>query len=265
MTDLSNVLATSTSRRSDAGSAPPRMIGYASARAAISVAERREMYRLLETYFSGTSRQQFEADLEEKETVFLLRDSISGQIQGFSTSMRLSACVDGQEVVAFFSGDTIVAREYWGDSLLARLWSQTVFAEADLITSARPSVRVYWYLICSGYRTWRFLPVFFREYWPNMFAPTPAHQKNILDAVGKQKFGEQYFAGRGVVRLRSAAPLRSGVSEVTAQRLEDPQVAFFARMNPGHAAGDELACLTEITPGNLTKAGQRMVGSPIQQ
>ncbi len=264
MSDLSSVLATSTSRRSDAA-APPRMIGCVTPRAAVSFAERGEMYRLLETYFSGTSPQQFEADLEEKESVFLLRDSISGQIQGFSTSMRLSARVDGREIVAFFSGDTIVAREYWGDSLLARLWSQTVFAEADLITAARPDVRVYWYLICSGYRTWRFLPVFFREYWPNMSGPTPAHQQNILDVLGRQKFGDQYIAGAGVVRLRSAAPLRNGVSEVTPQRLEDPQVGFFARMNPGHVTGDELACLTQITPGNLTKAGQRMVGSPIKQ
>jgi hypothetical protein len=223
------------------------------------------MYRLMETYFAGTSRQQFEADLGEKEKVFLLRDSVSSQIQGFSTSMRLSANIDGQHVVAFFSGDTIIAREYWGDSLLARLWSRTVFAEADLITAAHPSTRVYWYLICSGYRTWRFLPVFFREYWPNLGAPTPAHQKNILDTLGERKFGAQYVRCAGVVRLRSATPLRDGISDITEQRLADPQIAFFARINPGHTAGDELACLTEISPNNLTRAGRRMVGSPVGQ
>jgi hypothetical protein len=31
-------------------------------------------------------------------------------------------------------------------------------------------------------------------------------------------------------------------------------------MNPGHANGDELACLTEISRSNLTPAGERMVG-----
>ena len=134
-----------------------------------------------------------------------------------------------------------------------------------MITLAQPATRVYWYLICSGYRTWRFLPVFFREYWPNMFAPTPRYQQQILDTLGAKKFGDQYVPGAGVVRLSSAAPLRHGVSDVTARRLSDPQVAFFARVNPGHVNGDELACLTEIAPSNLTKAGQRMVSSPVEQ
>ena len=262
MSELSSALLASISRRSDE-SAAPKMVGSVLSRGAVSPAERGEMYGLMETYFSGTSRRQFEADLEEKESVFLLRDSVSGQIQGFSTSMRLSARIDDQDVVAFFSGDTIIAREYWGNSLLSRLWSQTVFAEAEKITAARPWTRVYWYLICSGYRTFRFLPVFFREYWPNMYGPTPAHQQNILDTLGKKKFGNQYLRGSGVVRLCSATPLRNGISDITEQRLTDPQVAFFARMNPGHLRGDELACLTEITPANLTKAGQRMVGSPV--
>jgi len=264
MSDLSASLLTSISQRSDA-SEGPRLIGCAVPRAAVTPAERREMYDLMATYFSGTTRRQFDVDLAEKESVFLLRDSASCRIQGFSTSMRLNARIDGQEIVAFFSGDTIIAREYWGDSLLARLWSRNVFAEADLITTARPSTRVYWFLICSGYRTWRFLPVFFREYWPNLYAPTLEHQQNILDTLGKQKFGEQYVPGAGVVRLRSATPLRSGISDITEERLADPQVAFFVRMNPGHMRGDELACLTEITPGNLTRAGRRMVGYPAGQ
>jgi hypothetical protein len=29
-------------------------------------------------------------------------------------------------------------------------------------------------------------------------------------------------------------------------------VAFFLSRNPGHAAGDELVCLTELSPANLT-------------
>jgi hypothetical protein len=264
MSDLNSALLTSISQRSEE-SAAPRLAGSVVARGVVSSAERREMYRLLETYFSGTSLRQFEADLAEKELVFLLRDSVTGQIQGFSTSMRLSARIDDEDVVAFFSGDTIIAREYWGDSLLARLWSQKVFAEADLIHAARPSARVYWYLICSGYRTWRFLPVFFREYWPNMAAVTPAHQQSILDTLGQQKFGSQYVRGVGVVHLRSAAPLRSGISDITEKRMTDHQVAFFARMNPGHIRGDELACLTEITRSNLTRAGRRMVGSAVGQ
>lgn len=223
-----------------------------------------EMYGLLSAYFSDTCRDRFEADLEEKESVMLLRETQSGRIRGFSTSMRLSARVDGREVVAFFSGDTIVAREYWGESLLSRLWAQTIFGEADRVVAARPGTRIYWFLICSGFRTWRFLPVFFREFHPNPETPTPPHLQRTLHTLGKLKFGDQYREDLGVVRFHAATPLREGVGEVTERRLRNPRIAFFTRMNPRHAAGDELACLTEVSRANLTRAGERMVAAGVQ-
>ena len=61
----------------------------------------------------------------------------------------------------------------------------------------------------------------------------------------------------GIVRFRNATPLRRGVAEITEERLRDPLIAFFARANPGHANGDELACITEVPPANLTPAGTR--------
>jgi hypothetical protein len=237
-----------------------RLTGCAIPRADLSAHERAEMYQLFEEYFAGTSRAQFETDLAEKETVVLLRAAGDPRIQGFSTLMRLEARVDGREIVAFFSGDTIVAREFWGETELSRLWSRTVFAEADRIRSTNTETRVYWFLICSGYKTWRFLPVFFREFYPNSDSPTPGHMQDILHAFGERKFGEHYCRETGVVRLPGATPLRAGVADITEQRLRDPRVAFFAQKNPGYLAGDELACLTEISRGNLTRAGERMLG-----
>jgi hypothetical protein len=238
-----------------------KLAGSVVPRASLSAAERAEMYRLFETYFAGTSREQFEADLAEKETVVLLRTAESETIQGFSTLMRIEALVDERNIVAFFSGDTIVAREYWGEPELSKLWSGTVFAEADRIRAKNPETRVYWFLICSGYKTWRFLPVFFREFYPHPEAATPAKIQKILDALGERKFGAEYCKETGVVRLRSATPLREGVADVTEPRLRDPRVAFFVRMNPGYLQGDELACLAELCRANLTRAGERMLGT----
>jgi hypothetical protein len=78
--------------------------------------------------------------------------------------------------------------------------------------------------------------------------------------LGLRKFGDEYHKESGVVRLRTATPLREGVADVTEQRLRDPRVAFFAQRNPGYLEGDELACLTEISRANLTRAGERMLG-----
>jgi hypothetical protein len=240
-----------------------RLAGTVVPRADVTLEERNEMYALLQTYFAGTDRARFEADLREKESVILLRDVGSGQIKGFSTLMRLTTSIDEQEIVAFFSGDTIVDRDYWGETVLSRIWGQTVFAEADRVVADHATATIYWFLICSGYKTWRFLPVFFREFYPNALAPTPPHLQRILDTLGTRKFGDQYLPGSGIVRFRAATPLRHGIANVTDERLRDPQVAFFARMNPGHSDGDELACLAELSRSNLTCAGSRMISRPL--
>src|SRR5213075_2399216 len=122
------------------------------------------------------------------------------------------------------------------------------------IVASRPGVSIYWFLICSGYKTWRFLPVFFREFYPNATIETPDRVRRILDALAAQKFGGEYCRESGIVRFRTATPLRRGVATVTDQRLRDPHIAFFTRVNPGHSHGDELACLAEVSRANLTRA-----------
>jgi len=77
------------------------------------------MYALFESYFAGTDRARFESDLAEKDGVILLRDR--DRICGFST-------FNGSTMVRswrFFSGDTIVDREYWGETVLSRMWQRS--------------------------------------------------------------------------------------------------------------------------------------------
>jgi hypothetical protein len=257
------LLRTSTSQRCREKDVLRSLTATVVPRPQLTLEERSEMYSLLQAYFVGTDRRRFETDLQEKESVFLLRDMSSGQIKGFSTLMRLTTSIEGREIVAFFSGDTIVDRDYWGETVLSRIWGQTVFAEADRVLSAYPTTAIYWFLICSGYKTWRFLPVFFREYFPNPAVGTPPGVRHILDALGATKFGDQYLPESGIVRFRDATPLRDGIASLTEERLRDPHVAFFARMNPGHADGDELACLAELSRANLTRAAERMISRPL--
>lgn len=224
--------------------------------AELSGEERDQMHDLLVRYFVNASRSQFESDLAEKEWAIMLADQ-RGAVQGFSTLMRLCTMIDGRPAVAFFSGDTIIAREHWGATTLPRLWARHVFALAAAIQGAR----VYWFLICSGYRTYRFLPTFFREFYPGHERPTPAGMKGLMDELALQKFGRAYDAERGVIQFTRATPLREGVGEITGPRLQDAHIAFFAGANPGHASGDELVCLAELAASNLTVAGRRMLAA----
>jgi len=217
------------------------------------------MYELLERYFENTSYAQFSRDLAEKDTVILLRDESTARVAGFSTLMKVPALVDGRQVVGFFSGDTIIAREHWGSSLLGRLWLETVFGETDRIQRHSPETACYWLLISSGYKTWRYLPIFFHAYAPHpQVVPSP-FDRQVLRALARAKFGDEYHPDLGIVRFRAANPLRAGVAEITAQRLRDPLIEFFARQNPGHAQGDELVCVASICRSNLTRAGHRLL------
>ncbi len=219
---------------------------------------RAALYAILEESFSATTRESFERDLDEKDWVLLLEERESGRPAGFSTQKRLALTVGGEPLVALFSGDTIVRRQFRSEPTLARAWARLAF---DLAEAERPR-RTFWFLISSGYKTYRFLPVFFRCFHPRREVPTPPEARRILDAFARARYPREYDAERGVVRFEAPTPLRAGVAEVTAQRLADPDVAFFAQANPGHAAGDELACLAEITPENLTRAGRRMLLGP---
>ena len=217
------------------------------------------MLALMSRYFHNVTREAFERDLGEKEWAILLRDEQS-ITRGFSTLVRLEAPVEGEEVVAFFSGDTIIERDFWGETLLPRLWARLAFGLAEQVRQKRPQARVYWFLIASGYKTYRFLPVFFQRFSPRFDMETPRFEARVLQVLGAQKFGAQWDAQHQVVRFEHASPLRPGVAEISEERLQDPHIAHFARLNPGHARGDELACLCPIEESNLTRAGRRMLG-----
>jgi hypothetical protein len=115
-----------------------------------------------------------------------------------------------------------------------------------------------WLLITSGFRTYRFLPVFWRWFVPRHDG---AADCGLRDRLAAARFGAGFDPATGIVRLAAPQRLRAGFREVPSGRERDPHTAFFLEANPGWAAGDELACLCELADDNLTPAGRRMVDS----
>jgi hypothetical protein len=255
--DLTIERPTSTSRRSDGARLAAEVLRVED----VAPRDRDQMHELMRRYFAGVDRDAFDRDLAEKAWVVVLRDAAAGRVRGFSTLMRIDADTEAGPVAGLFSGDTIVEREYWGEAALARVWSRHAFRVAESIRDRR----VFWFLISSGYKTYRFLPVFFREFYPTYVRPTPAAVRAALTALAGAKFPDEFDARSGIVRPRRPAPLRAGIADADARRLVDPHVAFFVAANPGHARGDELVCLTELTRRNLTPAGRRMAGGGAEE
>lgn len=212
-------------------------------------AARDRMFALMEAHYEGLCRERFDADLREKHWVILVRDAVNGAICGFSTQMTFRAGA----ATCLFSGDTIIDRDHWGDSALAGAWGRLALRLID--ASDEP---LWWFLASKGYKTFRFLPVFFREFYPHPERVTPAVVRGLVDAAAAHKFGRRYDPAAGVVRA-AADRLRPGVAEVTGERLRDPFVRFFAERNPGHAQGDELCCLAPLTRENFSPAAWRVI------
>lgn len=213
-----------------------------------------EMYGLLGDQFEGVTRRGFEADLAGKNWVVLLRSPEDGRLRGFSTLHVYRRALEGVEVGVVYSGDTVVDGGAGMGSSLSRIWIGAVNAlrrDAGL-------ERLFWLLLTSGYRTYRFLPMYWRDFHPRFEAPFPSAAHRFRDALARDRFGPLYDPAAGIVRFPEPQVLRPDLRGIPPGRLRDPHVAFYARANPGHEAGDELVCLTELAWSNLTPAGRRM-------
>lgn len=221
--------------------------------------QRDAMFVLMDTYYTNLHRDEFERDLREKRWVIWIEDETSRELRGFSTQMLLELTVEGKPITALYSGDTIIAKEAWNEQALTHVWGRLALALMD----HHPHGSLYWFLISKGYKTYRFLPVFFHEFFPRPDVPTPPEMRSILDALARWKFADLYDPARGVVRASPRKDrLKAGVADVTPERLKDPQVQFFLERNPRHQEGEELCCLAPLSRENFTAAAYRVIGTP---
>ncbi len=219
----------------------------------LTAAHQDEMFQLLAQHFDGVTPGQFSRDLAEKNLALLLRRG--RRLVGFSTQLACATRFKDELVNVIYSGDTIVMPEAWGTTALPRAW----VAGVNALKAALPPGRCFWLLLTSGFRTYRFLPVFWREFFPRFDIPTPPEIQDLLSQVAKERFGSQFNPDSGIVRFAHPQRLRANLQIIPPGRESDSHTAFFLERNPGHANGDELVCITELRPENLTAAGRRMM------
>lgn len=224
----------------------------------LDAADLDEMYELMNRHYDNVWRSRFEADLSEKDWIIRLTHEDTGRLCGFSTQRLLSLNVHGRSVSVVFSGDTIVAREHWGSTALPIAWGRLAF----WIMEQHPEKELYWYLISKGFRTYRFLPLFFNEFYPRHDRETPLDTRGVIDRVADLKYPDRYDAAAGVIRATATSDrLRPELREATDVRQRDPHIEFFHKRNPGHVNGDELCCIAPLTRQNFSPAACKLIKS----
>ena len=209
-----------------------------------------ELYFIFSRHYRRVDPRVFEQDLQEKDWVLVLRDA-AGAVRGFTTMMMFDVGCPGGRVRALFNGNTIIERDYWGDQELVRTWC----AFTASLKRQEPDVPLYWYLIVSGFRTYLFLPLFFREFYPCHNRETPAEVVDLIDHLGALKFPDEYRDG--VVHVSEPREcLRSTLAVPGERRLRSPHVRHFLELNPDYLRGDELVCLAEFSLANTKRTAR---------
>ena len=215
---------------------------------------RHEMFALFNRYFEATSNSVFQSDLDEKDSVILLRRQ-DGAICGFSTLVTFPFRFEGRDLRIVYSGDTIIDRAHWGSQSFAYAWIRHIGRTARQV----PETPLYWLLIVKGHRTYRYLPAFGLKFVPDWRGGQDGDLVSLRNAVAIERFGSGFDPQTGLVRHHPRQDhLSPEYAAVTARERVRPDVAYFLACNPGYVQGDELVCLCELSPNNMRPLTRRL-------
>jgi len=219
---------------------------------ALDAALREQMCELYLRHFDGTSAALFFSDLVEKDRVVLMFHE--GTLVGFSTFKFYEMPWQGKNVRVAFSGDTIVDRMHWGHHAL----NFGCISELARVRADAPGMPMYWLLPVKGHRTYKYMTVFVKRFFPHWLNTTPDLQ-DLAYRLAEARFGACFDKATGVVRFpESHGHLKADIAEASESELHKPGVRFFLQKNPGYRQGNELVCLCELDTDNLKPMAARI-------
>jgi hypothetical protein len=219
----------------------------------LGITEKQKMLALHQQYYDQVVPDIFFHDLGQKDWVIIMTNQI-GQPLGFSTIQLIPLEISGIRHIFLFSGDTVVKEEIRNLPLLAGAFIHFMYT----LISAFPVTPLHWFLITKGYRTYRFLPVYFKEYYPVYNKSIPLSVKEILDKIAFFKFGQAYNPETLLIRTAESDRLKPGHAKIPEGKLKDPAIRFFCDRNPLFYEGDELACIADIKIDNFMPMVERI-------
>lgn len=219
-----------------------------------------QMWGLYEAGYEHVNRAAFDRDLAAKDFVLLGTDA--GAIVGFCAVVIFQHEHEGRMVGFYYTGDTVFHPRYWGQKGLH--WA--TLREWIRWKLRHPRTPLYWYLICSGHRTYLALVRNFPTYWPRHDRPTPDLARRLLDGIGRRRFGDLWHPERGVVSTGGIQPLfRPSLSPLDPAVRTLPEVDWFLRTNPGYARGDELAMIALVDAEAIRWMTRRWLARPLRR
>jgi hypothetical protein len=207
--------------------------------------------------FDATSQELFREDLTDKDEVLLL--FCDEELAGFTTLKVLVRTWNGTEIRLVFSGDTIVSPAHWGQQQLAFAWITRI----GEIKRQVPASPLYWFLLVKGHRTFKYLSVFGKSFFPH-WTLDRGDLKPLADMLALERFGADYNPATGVVEFsKSRGHLKSGIASATPEELQKPATQFFFKQNRDYRQGHELVCICELESFNMKPLAARVYSKAV--
>ena len=221
----------------------------------VSQKEIEEMFCLMTEFYDNVEKDVFLKDFMEKDYCIFLRDE-KGTIKGFSSQKIWEIDYYGKKIHGVFSGDTVIHRENWGSLSLFQIFARFFFSYGKKFDN------FYWFLIVKGYKTYKILPTFFNDFYPDIRKETPPEIKDIMNFLGYSRFPNEYNSETGVIEYKGIKDsLKKGVADITEKELKDKYIRFFLEKNPHYEKGDDLLCLTSLKKENLKEKVKKILFS----
>lgn len=205
-----------------------------------------EMFKLFEFFYENVSYDRFQNDLKAKSRVIIMLDKHQ-RIQGFSTLYDFDFLHHGKNYRILFSGDTIIAQDYWGTSALTMEFLKNMI----ILKMRYPTRPVWWFLISKGYKTYLLLANNFLNYYPRYDRETPVEHSSLLQGLSDKFYPGKYNFKTGVIEFGAEEHerLRASIAPISEELMAKyPRIKFFQAKNPDWIKGCELACIGEVNP-----------------
>jgi hypothetical protein len=211
-----------------------------------------DIWRLTHALYD-TDRAFVEQTLKAHQRMVLFRSRAGRALVGMAAVDILPVTYAGRDLVVLYTSHVLIDEAHRGQNLIQRIGFRT-FLETRLRFPLRP---IYWFFETFSYKSYLLLPRNFRDYWPRFDRETPSWERGLMHEMASRFHGPAWQRERGVISRSGRKRLRVDTAPLTSADVDNPHLAFFARITPGHADGDMLACLCPLSARNWLAAGLR--------
>lgn len=214
---------------------------------------RLELFEFCDRY-SSRRRSRFESQLEKEQLVFFVRGDRTEHLLGFGTASVLTVSHEDQLATILYTGWAMIDPAFRGKGIIQRA-ALRLFSQERLRHPSRP---IYWLFTSSTLNSYLLAVRNFPICYPREGLAWPAREKAYVEQ-GLKSLGIEWDPSTGVVPRGGTSFYREGVIDASDRSSSDPDVAFYARTNPGQANGDTLVVFAPLDAANIRSAAWRMI------